>query len=83
MRAPLAVLTAGVLAALPLFGAVTIESHAIVATVTPFAGTAWLSVAGGNDWQPWYVTDTDGDGVVRLEYPGGIPSHGLWLGIDQ
>jgi hypothetical protein len=82
MRAHLAVLAAGILAALPVFGAVTIETNAVVATVTPFAETAWMSVAGGNDWQPWYVTDTDGDGVVLLEYPGGIPSQGLWLGTD-
>jgi hypothetical protein len=83
-RSQFAVLAAAVLATLPLFGAVTIENNTtIVATVTPFAETAWLSVDSTHfDWTPWYVTDTDGDGVVRLEYPGGVPSMGLWLGVD-
>lgn len=77
-RAALAVL---LLAALPLSADVTIDGNAIVATVTPYAETAWLSV-DHPQWTPWYVTDTDGDGEVRLVYPGEIPSHGLWLGID-
>jgi hypothetical protein len=66
MRAYLGVLAASVLASLRLLGDVTIESNAVVATVTPFAETAWMSVSGEHDWTPWYVTDTDGDGVVRL-----------------
>jgi hypothetical protein len=68
---------------------VTLEPTAVVASVTPSAQTAWVSMDrirfegdSGPHLASWLVKDDDHDGTVRLVYPGGLPQEGTWLGAD-
>lgn len=71
-----------VIAAVPLFGGVTRDGNTIVVTATPSTTVAWMlrdSDLGVRT--SGLATDTDGDGVIRIDNP--VPgSHSWWGGID-
>jgi hypothetical protein len=71
-----------VLAAVPLFGGVTKDGNTVVVTATPSTTVAWLLLEStAAQRTSGLSSDTDGDGVIRIDYPG-IGRSSVWVGID-